>query len=244
MLFLLQGSYSPAASLVSTATIRTTNQKETKEKWNREKVLAGPVGSEFSLAGPETDLEIDYYDYNVVNAGAAPGSFLGMDPAFLVWIPPLDETGEILPEETDIRPKRYIDPGSNQESPEEEALLRKTRSPSISESSKSTLLLNKLPRKIYPLVDIKSISNDSIYYERTSFPRHESAKVVSIQLHEFPKLQFDCLAKVHKEKETSVEKCPRDGCHFEDIKFADDDDEAAENLCNKSYQDSNIISSS
>lgn len=32
---------------------------------------------------------MDYYDYNVVNAGAAPGSYLGMDPAFLVWIPPL-----------------------------------------------------------------------------------------------------------------------------------------------------------
>lgn len=35
------------------------------------------------------DLELDYYDYNVVNAAAAPGSYLGMDPAFLVWIPPL-----------------------------------------------------------------------------------------------------------------------------------------------------------
>lgn len=32
---------------------------------------------------------MDYYDYNVVNAAAAPGSYLGMDPAFLVWIPPL-----------------------------------------------------------------------------------------------------------------------------------------------------------
>lgn len=34
-------------------------------------------------------MEIDYYDYNVANAGAAPGSYLGMDPAFLLWIPPL-----------------------------------------------------------------------------------------------------------------------------------------------------------
>lgn len=39
---------------------------------------------------------MDYYDYNVVNAGAAPGSYLGMDPAFLVWIPPL------APGETDL----------------------------------------------------------------------------------------------------------------------------------------------
>lgn len=34
-------------------------------------------------------MELDYYDYNVANAGAAPGSYLGMDPAFLLWIPPL-----------------------------------------------------------------------------------------------------------------------------------------------------------
>ena len=62
--------------------------KDSKERRNRERLLQGP-GSEFSLANPEVDLEMDYYDYNVVNAGAAPGSYLGMDPAFLVWIPPL-----------------------------------------------------------------------------------------------------------------------------------------------------------
>lgn len=68
---------------------RSTNLKESKEKQNREKLLAGP-GSEFSLANPE-ELELDYYDYNVTNAGAAPGSYLGMDPAYLVWIPPIDD---------------------------------------------------------------------------------------------------------------------------------------------------------
>lgn len=84
----LQGCYSPASSMISTATIRSNNIKESKEKKNREKLLAGP-GSEFSLSNPE-DMELDYYDYNVTNAGAAPGSYLGMDPAYLVWIPPLD----------------------------------------------------------------------------------------------------------------------------------------------------------
>ncbi|XP_031778094.1 uncharacterized protein LOC103315518 isoform X2 [Nasonia vitripennis] len=62
--------------------------KASKERRNRERLLQGP-GSELSLANPELDLELDYYDYNVLNAGAAPGSYLGMDPAFLVWIPPL-----------------------------------------------------------------------------------------------------------------------------------------------------------
>lgn len=73
------------------STNRSVNIKASKEKKNREKLLAGP-GSEFSLA-PE-DMEMDYYDYNVINAGAAPGSYLGMDPAYLVWIPPLDDGTE------------------------------------------------------------------------------------------------------------------------------------------------------
>lgn len=74
---------------MSLPTNRSTNVKENKEKRNREKILAGP-GSEFSLANPE-DFELDYYDYNVTNAGAAPGSYLGMDPAYLIWIPPIDD---------------------------------------------------------------------------------------------------------------------------------------------------------
>lgn len=67
---------------------------------------------------------MDYYDYNVGNAGAVPGSYLGMDPAYLVWIPPLDESGEILPDDLP-NPEQYVDPGSNTESPEAEVLLPK-----------------------------------------------------------------------------------------------------------------------
>lgn len=124
----MQASYSPASSMISTATIRTTNPKESKEKQNREKLLAGP-GSEFSLANAE-DFELDYYDYNVMNAGAAPGSYLGMDPAYLVWIPPIDE-GDIMnevdhldePHYEEILPRhRNIDPGSNTETPDDEVL--------------------------------------------------------------------------------------------------------------------------
>lgn len=49
--------------------------KEKKEKRNREKLMA-TTGSEFSLSNPE-ELELDYYDYNVINSAAAPGSYLG-----------------------------------------------------------------------------------------------------------------------------------------------------------------------
>lgn len=77
------------SSIVSVSTNPSINIKESKEKRNRQRLMAGP-GSEFSLANPE-DLEMDYYDYNVINAANAPGSYLGMDPAYLVWIPPLSD---------------------------------------------------------------------------------------------------------------------------------------------------------
>ncbi|XP_043461860.1 uncharacterized protein LOC122498264 isoform X2 [Leptopilina heterotoma] len=83
----LNNSFSPASSSCSNASTLRCG-KDSKERRNRERLLQGP-GSEFSLSNPEGDLEMDYYDYNVVNAAAAPGSYLGMDPAFLVWIPPL-----------------------------------------------------------------------------------------------------------------------------------------------------------
>lgn len=53
------------------------------------------AGSEFSLTG-EADLEMDYYDYNVHNAAAVPESYIGMDPAYLIWIPPVSP-GAYLP---------------------------------------------------------------------------------------------------------------------------------------------------
>ncbi|XP_060524261.1 uncharacterized protein LOC132700756 isoform X2 [Cylas formicarius] len=244
---LTNGCYSSASSMVSTATIRSTNAKATKDKRNREKLLAGPTGSEFSIAGQDTDLEFDYYDYNVVNAGAAPGSYLGMDPAFLVWIPPLDESGEILPPEDqeyheleDIAPKVYIDPGSNKESPEEESLLPKSRT------------VNEAKTKVvYPLVHGTKRNREVIdnRYLNEAEPLVNN-KIVEIQLHEFPKkLRTQKLSKMDMEKETEVQKSP--SIDEDEIRFADDDDEDDLDLnemqCNNenvSYQDSNVLSSS
>lgn len=61
-------------------------------------------GSEFSL-GNQEELELDYYDYNVINAGAAPGSYLGMDPAYLVWIPPFDDVADTNDRDDDKTPE-------------------------------------------------------------------------------------------------------------------------------------------
>ncbi|XP_050312720.1 uncharacterized protein LOC126747859 isoform X1 [Anthonomus grandis grandis] len=212
------GCYSSVASMVSTATIRSTNAKATKDKKNREKLLAGPTGSEFSLVN---DLEIDYYDYNVINAGAAPGSYLGMDPAFLVWIPPLDESGEILPEAeeslemTDIRPKVFIDPGSNKESPEEETLLpqSKLRRRSVSESTTSPLSKKRVRKVVHPLVHGPTLDNR--YKTDHPPPRMETKKSIKLAKETRRSLSPDV------EKETKVEKSRG----VDEIRFADDDEE-------------------
>lgn len=238
-------------SVVSTATIRSTNPKECKDKRNRERLLAGPVGSDFSLPGQDVDLEMDYYDYNVVNAGAAPGSYLGMDPAFLVWIPPLDESGEILEEldrnyheMQDIRPKQHVDPGSNTESPEEEMLLPKTRM--TADENKLTFIQRRSSNE-----DDNKASDESIDREKLPLvDNDEAVKVVAVQLHEYPKLKsFN--VQLENEKETMVEKSPSmDSNKMEDIKFADEEDDEQEyrtdDQCNIeiAYQDSNVISSS
>uniref|UniRef100_A0A6P7GEA4 Uncharacterized protein LOC114336299 n=1 Tax=Diabrotica virgifera virgifera TaxID=50390 RepID=A0A6P7GEA4_DIAVI len=73
---LTNGCYSSGGTLVNKATIKSTSVKETKEKKNRERLMLGPTGSDFSISAQDIDLEMDYYDYNVVNAGAAPGSYL------------------------------------------------------------------------------------------------------------------------------------------------------------------------
>ncbi|KAM8707766.1 hypothetical protein ACLKA7_014839 [Drosophila subpalustris] len=109
---LTNGCYSPAASVVSTATIRTTsNPKESKDQQNRKKLLTRP-GSEFSL-GNQEELEMDYYDYNVINAGAAPGSYLGMDPAYCIWIPPFEETPEREDDDKTPEPAQVPDESTN-----------------------------------------------------------------------------------------------------------------------------------
>ncbi|XP_056635402.1 uncharacterized protein LOC130444338 isoform X1 [Diorhabda sublineata] len=222
------GCYSSAGTLVHKATIKSTSVKETKEMKNREKLKLVPTGSDFSISAQDIDLEMDYYDYNVVNAGAAPGSYLGMDPAFLVWIPPLDEIGEIFPdydkseyhEMAEIR--EYVDPGSNKESPEEDVVLL-PESKEQSPVPKSKNIDNKCLSEVEPLV-----------HKKISETRLED---LSKKLKVSPKLLREDI-----EKETA-EKC----LSFENIKFADDEDTGnlSENSCNTdiAYQEKNVISS-
>lgn len=178
-----------------------------------------------------------------------------MDPAFLVWIPPLDETGEILGENSEefhemehIQPKIFVDPGSNKESPEEEdVLLPKIKSRSVSESTlKGSPIMRTKNRKVQPMV----FDDTDNRYKSEVVPLVHNSKNISIQLQEFPKkfLTASKYSLAEMEKETKVEKSPSlCGDYLAGIKFADDEEEdLAENQCNidRSYQDLNIISSS
>lgn len=194
-------------------------------------------------------MEMDYYDYNVVNAGAAPGSYLGMDPAYLVWIPPLDDLNEF----EDIRPKQFVDPGSNQESPEEEMSMPKIRRKSISEiTTIEKSPLENSGSQDFPQPQKRKKSADSSKNKISpDIPKQAIAKALfvaskleEVQLDEFPKkLVLNSPARVHTscEKETEVEKSSSFD-NLDDIKFADDCDDEVDNVCNKnSYQDSNIM---
>lgn len=210
------------------------------------------MGSDFSLTGQDVDLEMDYYDYNVVNAAAAPGSYLGMDPAFLVWIPPLDESGDILGDldRNDILQKQDIDPGSNTESPEEETLLPKTKV--VADDNKLTFIQCGGSNRSSVKRDNRD-SDESV--EKMGLVDNEDAvKVISIQLHEFPKSMKKTGAsvktKMDKEKEMLGEKkSVVDSNKLDDIRFADEEEEENERTdeqCNIdiAYQHSNVLSSS
>lgn len=51
--------------------------------------LTSSTDSSIHGHGDMSDLEMDYYDYNVHNTNSVPGSYIGMDPAYCLWIPPL-----------------------------------------------------------------------------------------------------------------------------------------------------------
>lgn len=61
-----------------------------RRKNHRQNPLTSSTDS--SIHGHDvSDLEMDYYDYNVQNTNSVPGSYIGMDPAYCLWIPPLSD---------------------------------------------------------------------------------------------------------------------------------------------------------
>jgi hypothetical protein len=108
------------------------SEKQLKEYLNRERIL-NTAGSNLSLAGQDTDLEMDYYDYNIHNASSVPGSYIGMDPAFCVWIPPF--APKVL--DTNIIDSRNVTTVNEEEALEEITELARNRLPKINKDRKT-----------------------------------------------------------------------------------------------------------
>lgn len=176
------------------------------------------VGSDFSLTGHDTDLEMDYYDYNVHNTSAVPGSYLGMDPAYCVWIPP-------------FAPGQWVDNGSEEEDSSstneiEMRMLDSKRSDSRSETPKSEKFQRecvgrrKEKFKRYSSISTASSSNKTIVPEELA-----SEDDLTIQ----EALSPDSPVKVQKAfvvKEANQSmKISTLLESSDDLKFADDDDD-------------------
>jgi hypothetical protein len=174
-------------------------------------------GSQYSISTQE-EMEMDYYDYNVGNASAAPGSYLGMDPAYLVWIPPVDESGkifsdsendEVTPIPSDVESGSSTSQGSTEDVPK--IPLKPPR--------KSLIISDEVKMKIEKLDQAKSSVTDS---ENENIERRTAILV---------KTDTKRISLI--EKETSVMKSPSDNkiseyYELSDIKFADDEDESTE----------------
>ncbi|KAL4148505.1 hypothetical protein QTP88_002735 [Uroleucon formosanum] len=69
---------------------QSTSTLNDRPKSQRHNPLTSSTDS--SIHGHDvSDLEMDYYDYNVQNTNSVPGSYIGMDPAYCLWIPPLSD---------------------------------------------------------------------------------------------------------------------------------------------------------
>lgn len=96
-----------------------------------------------------------------------------MDPAFLIWIPPIDETSldeGIEPHYEEILPRHQIDPGSNQETPSEEEVepmlkQRKSLTNFQQQNEEIKSLLSRSPNKK---------SSESVHEEKVKVPPTES----------------------------------------------------------------------
>lgn len=220
-----QSNYSPALSVASAARIRLNNLKENKEKRNN-RLMTKP-GSQYSISTQE-EMEMDYYDYNVGNASAAPGSYLGMDPAYLVWIPPdkifsdsENDGDECTPTPSDVESAS----GStcSRESPaDDEEVSRVPAKP-----PRKSLVISDEVRVDVARVDRRrtkpSVESDEDDEHDVNLQNGKRAAVVKNDTKRISVI----------EKETSVIKSPSDNkiseyYELSDIKFADDEDESSE----------------
>ncbi|GBP78729.1 hypothetical protein EVAR_54540_1 [Eumeta japonica] len=200
--------------------------------------------------------------------GSVPGSYLGMDPAFLVWIPPLEE-GDIIreideskqPIYEEILPKElHPDPGSNTESPENDrpdSTLKRDRPHRLNASDRS--LKNTIDRTniIHPLnFSVSDLQNSPKVSRRNSqrkkrdadsIPMKELALTDSpVRVHKKePRSDHDRDATLKRVMDTNRETKSADtlkrASKSLDIKFADESSESSNEIKFGEHTDSNKL---
>lgn len=90
---------------------------------------ASSVSDVSSVNGTDTEMEYDYYDYDMDNASAVPGSLFGMDPLLLAWMPPFFTGPDGLTPTSDAIPMEMISLPEVLPSPAAEAPPRPTALP-------------------------------------------------------------------------------------------------------------------
>lgn len=170
-----------------------------------------------------------------------------MDPAFLVWIPPVDEAGHILSEDDsdEMLPSHSdVDVGSNKESPDEPPMKPPMKPPRKSLISTPT---NDDPKSFATIQSTSALNPKEIlakinFLQKATASKTAGASNENLQL-QSPTKNVDVKRISIIEKETSVIKSTSDNriCEYyelSDIKFADDDDmEGDMDDTNNSYCD-------
>lgn len=180
------------------------------------------VGSDFSLTGQDTDLEMDYYDYNVHNTSAVPGSYLGMDPAYCVWIPP-------------FAPGQWIDNGSDEEDSSsandiEMKIINRRCSRKISETSDSESR-SETPTEKFQRECKRHVKEKFKRFSNVSTASSSNRTVVPEDMTPDDDLTIQEALRPDSPIEIQQALVIKDGEHEvralldkDDIKFADDDD--------------------
>lgn len=190
---------------------------------------------------------MDYYDYNVSNASAVPGSYLGMDPAFCLWIPPFapgrwdddeeeDEDRLLGAEETELRELSRLSERTVREYLGDDATTELSDRGSGS-STPVNVDVDK-EKDVDKDKDNKSEKSFQDCYSVKYFTGSSHPTLAEKQIKMVERLDPVSPVKVHrayrvKEKESGQEKSPSDESEYYDlldededeIKFADDDDE-------------------
>ncbi|XP_050710530.1 uncharacterized protein LOC126995213 [Eriocheir sinensis] len=179
---------------------------------------ASSVSDVSSVNGTDTEMEYDYYDYDMDNASAVPGSLFGMDPLLLAWMPPfftgpdgLTPTSDAIPLEMISLPEVLPSPAEAPQAPPRPAEAPQAPPrPTVLPLPHLNIPINTSPPRDPPM--------------QTSLMSEEANDRVELQ----PEEEHDSPAAPFDEDSTPTANTCSKILNLDDIQFADDSDSADE----------------